>query len=327
MNLSTIPKDSLLQPWLVMGRFMESPNSYLVATALSCISALLRRRAFVTLGETGIIYPNLSIILIGPTGLGKDTALDMGQDRILSSFMPDHEVTGRTEEGIAWSLFDIHKRMQEQDTCGYMIAPEIKAFFGGKDYQQGMIEFLTHILSNKKAYRYATKNNPFSIPAPTVTLQCGSTEDWFHKLPSAALEGGFIPRSLVVVEDVAKSMIPLPEDLMDNEDRAAHREAIRELWSAIEAMEARFVKPEKMMIDSEAKDIYSNWYCNRYKYFGPFAQGYAHRSRQHILRLAMLMAASRQRTMIDVVDINFAIDFMMYLIEKLEREILPPTEE
>jgi hypothetical protein len=41
----------------------------------------------------------------------------------------------------------------------------------------------------------------------------------------------------------------------------------------------------------------------------------------------MLMAISRGKVLVEVPDVAFAIEFMMYLIEKLERAILPPTDE
>jgi len=327
MNLSLIPKDSILQHWIKLGKWMEAPYSFLLATALSGISCMLRRNAYFPLGESGVIEPNLSIILIGPTGIGKDTALNMGRRRILNEYMKGHRIQGVTSEAIADSMYQIHRTFNEPVTAGYLIAEEMKALFGGKDYQQGMIEFLTDILSDKEEHKHATKTRPQIIPFPTLVLQAGSTEEWFHQLPEGALAGGFVPRCLVVVEKKARQLLALPMDYQDFEDRIEGIRALEAFWEGLQWIEENFSRPRQMIMDDEAKGPYENWYHNRYKLVGPLAQGYVHRARSHVARMAMIMAATRQQRMITLPDIEFAIGFMNELIGVLESVILPPTEE
>lgn len=327
MNLNLIPQDSILHHYLRLARFMEAPYSYVVASCLSSISCLLRRNAWFDIDESGVILPNVSVLLIGPTGIGKDTAINMGYRRILKEFMPGHRITGITSEAIAGNLFGISERFGEDPACGYILANEMKQLFGGKDYQGGIIELLTHILSDLDEYVHGTKHKPLVIPHPTVVLQAGSTEEWFHKLPDGALEGGFVPRCLIIYEPRQRAMIPMPRDYMDYEDRRMKVEALRLFWEGIDRLMELYEKPREVYFDSDAKEYYSNWYCNRYKLLGPFAQGYAHRSRGHVVRLAMLMAATRSKSTIERLDVEFAIGWMGELISRLEKVILPPTEE
>lgn len=309
---------------------MEAPYSYLLAVGLSGLSCILRRQCWFELFGAGRTYPTLSVILIGPTGIGKDTTINLGRKYILDEFMTDHEVGGITSEGIASGLLAVQEKLQEETTTGFICANEMKRLFGSKDYQEGMVAFLTDIMSEGiKAYHHGTKHKPFTVVNPTLVLQAGSTEEWFHQLPKDALAGGFIPRCLVVVERAARAMIALPGDYMDFQDRQYQNEAIKKVYEGIEWIEDNYVSkpPRELIMEADAKPIYENWYHNRYKLIGPLAQGYAHRARGHVAKMAMISAVCRRKMIMDTEDIVFAINVMNELISVMEKVILPPTEE
>lgn len=328
MNLNLIPPDSILKDWVGLARFMEAPYSYLLGVGLASISAILRRNCWFELMDTGLIYPTLSVILIGPTGIGKDTSINLAQRRILTEFMPENRIQGITTEGMAWELKQLEDKLGEPATTGYILANEMGALFGNKDYQEGMVKFLTDILSEgKPEYKHGIKTKPFVVHNPTVVLQAGSTEEWFHQLPKDALQGGFIPRCLVVVERAARAHIAIPQDYMDFADRKWRLEALQRVHDGIEKLIALYQSPQEIYMTEEAKDPYVNWYHNRYKLVGPLARGYAHRARGHVAKMAMISAACRGKRLIDLADVNFAMGVMNSLIAVLEQVILPPTDE
>jgi hypothetical protein len=241
--------------------------------------------------------------------------------------MPGCRIKGITSEALASNMFNIHRKTGDDPTCGYVLAKEMRALFGGKDYQAGIVEWLTDILSDGEEHEGATKHNPFTIPKPTLVLQGGSTPDWFHKLPAGSLEGGFVPRCLIIMEEEARQHIARPRHMQDFEDRKA-KEAAGEAFNAgIGGIIGMFPKPYEMFMDDDAGPIYDNWYETRYTKFGPLIQDYAHRSRAHVLRLAMLMAITRGKKIIELPDVTFAMDFMTDICQRLEAAILPPTEE
>src|SRR5579859_61581 len=327
MKLDIIPQDSIVRHYLKLAQFMEAPYSYVTAICLSGISCLLRRNVYFSIDEGGLVTPNLSVLLIGKSGVGKDLSINMGVNRILRPFMPGHVIKGVTSEALAQNMFNIHRRTGENPTCGYVLAKEMRALFGGKDYQAGIIEWLTDILSDGEEYEGATKHNPFSIPRPTLVLQGGSTPDWFHKLPAGSLEGGFVPRCLIVMEENARQQVARPRHQMDFEDRKAKQEAAERFHDGVYQITQMFSRPYEMVMDDEAGPIYDNWYETRYTKFGPLIQDYDHRSRAHVLRLAMIMAVTRGKKIIELPDITFAMDFMTDICVRLEGAILPPNEE
>jgi hypothetical protein len=117
---------------------------------------------------------------------------------------------------------------------------------------------------------------------------------------------------------------------MDEEDAKADIEAEINLKDGIYWLLETFKSPKqpyRMFFEKEAGYVYDNWYSNRFSEFGPLVKGYAQRSRAIVARLAMLMAISRRQQMITLPDVEFALGFLRYNMERLEQAMLPPTEE
>jgi hypothetical protein len=267
-------------------------------------------------------------MLIGLAGVGKGQAMELGLRYILRPFSSERQVRGATSEGIAQHFYNVHKATGEDPTCGYLVYGELAAGIGKKDYQQGIIPTLTDILSDEDSYSHATRHDPIIIPRPTLVVQAGSTPQWFHRLPQDAIEGGFLPRFLIVSENKGRPPIPRPEEFMDADDFEAEKEAEINLKDFIYWLLATFKGPPyRIFFEVEAGQVYDQWYCNRFNEFGPLVQGYAQRSRGMVVRLAMLMAISRRKKMITIPDVEFALGFLRYNMERLEAAMLPPTEE
>ena len=52
----------------------EAPSAYVIWSAISVISAVLKKKVWVRRG-TYKVYPNQYIVLVGPPGVGKGTAI------------------------------------------------------------------------------------------------------------------------------------------------------------------------------------------------------------------------------------------------------------
>ena len=72
--------NDFLSAYLAYTNNTEPPTSYHTWTALSMIAAALQRRVYIKWGyET--IYPNMYIVLVGPSGkCRKGTAMNVGKD-------------------------------------------------------------------------------------------------------------------------------------------------------------------------------------------------------------------------------------------------------
>jgi hypothetical protein len=314
---------------------METPVSYQIAIGLASIGAALKRNAYISQANAGTIYPNLSILLVGPSGLGKDTAINMGLRMIRTNGIAP-EITGTTIEAIKTEMLRLG-----DPAAGYIVASEMAAKFGKQDYKTALIPELTDILSDNESIAVTLKSHleqrdSFGgitqgqgkrILHPTVTLFGGSTLDWLHEMmPDGSLAGGFIPRLLVIKEDYGRALAhdPGPQDAFDR--RMVSEAEERYTGRMIESLQ-RFIRPTSMFIAEDAENFYANWYHNRHKYFTPLTAAYAQRARGLFYKISMLCAVSRNSAAVDLVDVEFAAEFMTHIARYLEDCAIPPTRE
>lgn len=322
LNKSTLPPDSILRHWLYAHSNLETPTSYLILTAMAAIGALLKRNVWFD-QEHFKVYPNLSVFLVGPSGIGKDVAIDLAEE-ILQHIDTVRDVGGRTIESIYNRL-----ARQGNPAAGYILAPEITAFVGKKDYQSGMIQDITDLLSTKPHKDYNLKDKEQRIMRPTVTMLAGSTAEWLQRnMPEGSQEGGFFPRFLIVTEQFVARHAPLPKHDGTLVQRQSREKAKEWFFNAVATLIQKWTdKPGEVYLSQEAMDWYRNWYHNRFKEFGPTVREYANRSRDQVLRVGMLCAVLRGKGWIDLVDCRFAHAVTKYTGQGLERTIKPVTQE
>jgi hypothetical protein len=323
MDRSIVPNDSLLHAWLDSMEITEVPVSYQIAVGLSVLGASLKRWVYFD-QEKWKVYPNMSVLLVGPSGIGKDTIINAGA-QCLETLAIVPEVGGRTIEGVMSQLLGVG-----DPACAYLLAQELTAFLGGKDYQKSMAQELTHLLSTGSAVNISTKSGGQStIRNPTLTVFTGSTKEWLHSAtPDGSLEGGLFPRFLIVCESKVSKHIPLVKYHTTHAQR--HRAKLGEAaWmGGLHEIICRYANNTKEIFPlQEAQDLYEKWYIERLDLFSKAVQPYANRSRDQVLRLAMLMALTRFRPYIEEPDMVFGIKFMAYLAERIDEALCPPTIE
>jgi hypothetical protein len=272
------------------------------------------------------VYPNLSVLLVGPSGIGKDVAIRKAQN-IVSALDDSLDIGGKTMEAIQSQLLEVG-----DPACAFVAAPEITAFLGGKDYQKSMAQELTDLLSTGDKVNVSLKSTPGVkriIKHPTVTVQAGSTEEWLHKaMPDGSLEGGLFPRFVIVCEEYGNKNIPLVKYSLSTEDRKAAKEGEEKFLAGLHEILARYgSKAVEIVPLADAIEYYERWYINRFKQFSPTVRPYANRSRDQVLRLAMLMAVSRGHNYMEEIDMRFAAAMMGYVARSIDKAASPPSME
>lgn len=301
---------------------MESPISFDLLSSMAAFGAMFKRSCW--LDQVGFqIYPNMSVLLVGPSGIGKDTSLSavkkfaqaVGSVRILG---------GKTSEAIFEGMLDCG-----DPAAAMVFAPELAEFFGSKDYQKGMLQDMTDILSNLDYKDISLKSRQNCIiPKPTLTILGGSTPSWLYKaMPDSSMGGGFYPRFVIVCEQEVKRKVAwikydLPQEELDL--AVAGREAFlvraQFLLNSMKAIGELVPRPE-------AQNLYRLWYNSREDDFSPLAQPYAHRCRDHCMKLAMICALSREHTWIEEADVSFAIECIRYIAKRVDEALgLPSTD-
>jgi hypothetical protein len=321
LNPSIIPADSALRDWITALSIAETPVSYQVLTGLACIGAALKRSCYIYSGNWNV-YPTVSILLVGPSGIGKDTAINEAEKVLKLIGHP--RVYGTTSE----ALTDQMLGLGDPAAC-YIPAPEISALCGSKDYQTGIIQVLTDVLSQKETHDCSTKSNKNQIiTRPTVTMMAGSTEEWLHKsMPEGSLEGGWWPRFLISCEEYGSRFVALP-GYRPKEDLQEAFLAKNRFYSFMLELVAEYSstrRSREIVILEDARYFYENWYQNRHSYFSKTVRPYAERSRDSLLRLSLLMAISRGRSYVELSDMWFARDLLAFIAARIDNAVQPPN--
>jgi hypothetical protein len=326
MNSAILPKESVFHAWVQSLSITEIPVSYQVFGGLSLMGGLLARDAYFD-QEKFKVYPNISLLLVGPSGIGKDSMINQMTQVVRGVLGP---TTSRILEGKTVELAFEQLAKLEKPAWAYLLAPEITAFLGGRDYQKSMVQDITNLLSNNEILDTSTGGKQRIIYQPTISMLAGSTAEWLHKaMPDGSMEGGFIPRFVVVFEEYASRHVPLiKHDLSRRELMESKRLQdlfIVDLVTAIDRVRAR--APLDIVPDGDAKELYRDWYINRFNRYSPNIREYANRCRDQVLRFAMLIALSCKRHYISGEDMTSSIALTDYIANRVELAIRPVTRE
>jgi energy-coupling factor transporter ATP-binding protein EcfA2 len=300
------------------------PTSFLLIAGMSGVGCMFGRNAWVDFGKWNI-YPNLSVLFVGPSGCGKDTVINF-----VETFHDDcggvNRVAGRTIEEIFNQL-----EKSGDPAVAFMPMKELAANLGTKDYQGGIITNLTDLLSTGEYVDISTKTGGKKhIRRPTITMQAASTPAWLHtQMPDGTLEGGFFPRCIVVCESYnTRKFVPNPKHevtKLEWQDIVRSRQGF---VAGVSAVLRRFRdQPREVIMLEDAYLYYTNWYHNRNSYFSPTVRPYAHRARDQIVRLGLISALLRNRAYIDESDMRFAAAIMQHVATSIDRAVVPPSRD
>lgn len=320
--IECLPKDSWFRSWMSVWPLAEAPKSYILFSGMAVLGAALGRSVWMNL-DIYTVYPLMNLLLVGPSGIGKSTALrDIAADHLINALPVDKRpflLTGKsTKEAIHQDLMQCPKSM--------ILASELANLFSKEKYNEGMIPYFTDLLDLKPA-RIRTKSGGSLIVARPECCVCGgSTKAWLQDaLPSNSGEGGFLPRFFIVKEDYKAQRIANPMWVMGEKERLqllTERDRVFNEFARLVRMSAGDIDFE----DYEAKDIYSNWYQTYRPDTGSMAP-FAARAGSHILRLALLCAVSSGRSSITSDDINAGIKLYEYASDKLAEIVVPMSPE
>lgn len=268
---------------------LEVPPSYNVFCSLVALSSLLGRKVWTYKGDYIRIYPNLYVVLVGPPGLGKNTAME-NTETLLHHFKLPVSAESVTREKL---ILDIQAQesilsfLPPDDKYRFaspytVFATELSEFLGAGGI--GMISFLTDIYS-RSLYEYRTKNKgSVFLNGPYLNLIAGTTPDWItNYLKDDIISGGFSRRCLFVYETARHGSVPLPRITPAMRDAwkrvLARSEAVRKLQGPFEW-------------SKEATEFFTDWYPKRFGKPDANLVGYYETKDIQMLKVAMLIAIS-----------------------------------
>lgn len=313
-----IPKDSWFLQWMNCWPLAEAPKSYILFSGMAMLGAALGRRVYLDL-DVHRLYPLLNLLLIGPSGIGKSTALRDIALKSLVGMLPLEDqpqvITGKTTKEA------LHADLMT-NPHSIIMASELANLFSKEKYQEGMIPYVTDLLDLEPARIRTKSGGSLIILKPECCILGGSTKAWLQDmLPNNAGEGGFLPRFFIVKEDNKFQRVADPRRMMTERQRESL--AVERIRVQLEF--AKILRVNEGLIDFkdyEASDQYSYWYNTFLPDSGALAP-FAARAGAHVLRLSLLVALSRRRNFISAEDIRAGICLHAYSQKKLSEVIIP----
>lgn len=274
----------------------EAHPTYHTFSALVALSSVISRRTWIDMGFFNV-YPNLYVILVGPAGNRKTSAMSVAKGllRELKGKVP-FSAECVTKEKLVLDIRDNERiiekfsvevseeviKKQRIYTPMTVMVTELSEFLGAGGV--GMINFLTTIY-DQDFYDHRTKNKgDVLITGPFLNLLACTTPDWITAyLRTDVISGGFSRRAIFVLETGKSGRIPFPE--VTPTMRAAWDKCVAYANSL-----SRVAGPFKW--DPSAREFFSDWYKKLSIPTDPMIVGYYETKHMQLLKVSMLLALS-----------------------------------
>lgn len=318
--------DDFISSYLRYTSETECPTFFHRWSAITCLSAWLGRQIYFPFGHTKV-HANMYVMLIGKAGTKKSTAVKIGCKLLRSAgynkFAADKirqekfliDLGKKGEIGSADSLDDMLDMNLFGDTANpdpvecFVAADEVNNFIG-----VGNMEFMSilgELWDYDDIFEYRLKNSEsVDIPYPTISILSGNTFVGFNRLfPPEAIEQGFFSRMLFIYGEPTgvKYTIPKPPDLELQAELVAKLHEIKDKVRGV------------ITITDDAYEVLHKIYNSDGGMNDPRFEAYEARRIQHLLKLCMVIAASKVSTVIDkgvIIEANTVLTYTEHLMPK-----------
>lgn len=289
---------SFLKNYRIFASGNEANPVYHTFSALSALSAITQRRIWIDQGYFKI-FPNLYIVLVGPAGGRKTTAMDIAANLIEKLGNVPYTTDCVTKEKLIMDIRAEERAIEhmpeiyKKEGLG-VVSPtalfltELSDFLGPSSV--GMINFLTAVY-DRQTYTYKTKNKGAEkLLGPYLTILACTTPEWITTyLRSDVISGGFSRRTLFVYEWEEGRRIPWPTVTPDMiiawEETLTHARRLQKLTGP-------------MKWDDAARRFYEDWYVNLKIPNDDTVRGYYKSKHIQLLKVAMLLSLSESDDMV-----------------------------
>jgi hypothetical protein len=322
---SIVPKTGFFGDYMHYTDKQESPGSYHFWVGATILSAVLQRQCWIKKGIYNV-YPNIFMILVAPSGrCRKSRAMDLGleliQDFDWLNIMADKtspeamlqalQVGTRTLAAQQTGTGGANLNLGVTDATGLIQASELTVFLNRQTYTSGMLTMLTRLYDCPEKFKYLTRNKkPVILDNVAVALIGGSTPDWLvSNLPESAFEGGFMSRIIFMVKFWRDRVISWPSDPLPDEKHNLQLRLLR----------IHSIARGEMALTHAAREWFTQWYEQIAQDVADdhALSGYVERKPDTVLKLAMLLAASEERTRIELKDLKQGLDIVTWTQERM----------
>lgn len=263
MARSRVHAGSFMDIYLHAAGRSEVPRLYHEWAAISLLAACLDDRVWFEKFPGKQMFPNLYVTLIGPSALGKDSAVDFAADFAVEYPEVINVWDGKCSgAGFADQLAIVGHRENGSRPSIYLIFPELSMSIGDGPIAKDFIKRLTGLYSpNKRLYREVTRaqmneGRDIAYQRPIINALFGSTIDWlFDCVSPHDINSGFFGRMFAI------TALYDFENRVTNPERAPnHDELTDEIFRRLDGV----VRSQgAWTLDKATAEMRDHWYQTR----------------------------------------------------------------
>lgn len=313
--------DSWIKDLLEEHKDVETPISWIYWSLIYCISSVAANSySMRTLKGNVTYYPNVYVMLLGESGLGKGFPVALAE-RLIRKSEITRVISGRSSIQAIVKELSITKSEKGRpiitDARGAIINGELStAIIADPD----ALAILTDLFDRnyRPVWQNMLKGDGIEeLKEPYITCLFGSSPAHFYdSIPRANIEGGYIGRNLIVYEEKRSQDL----DLLDNESDKIDDDKFENYIAPkyvphlvkIGAQKARLVPNEsaRLFFNAWRKE----WRANQASYND--RTGFINRVPDHALKVAMCLCLARYKNTNVIIesDIKEAIESVTSLI-------------
>ena len=288
----------------------EAPSVFHALSYLSSVSAAMGRRWFLQ-HDFYQVYPPISCVLVGPSGLRKTTAINTALRIIRGA--PDLTVIEEkaTAEGIIRRLKSVP---QGQPIQALLVAPEMAVMFGKALHLQSLVPVITRGLDHDKLQHTTVSGGTIELEEVTLGLLAGTTATWItEEMNVSVISGGFTSRLLFSYEETSARIFFKPKSLSSAQFAAIRSHVIDNVLQQPRG---------EMRLDPQADVLMNEWY-HHHKTNMParddLMTSYLNRKGTHLLRLALVISLLNLQPAITTISLQGAINILEFLEPGMKR--------
>jgi hypothetical protein len=198
----------------------EVPFDFLTWAGISLIAACLSDRVYYKKFRASKLLPNMYVVLIGPSGLGKGVAIDaalnvLGSVPACKDYVNDFRGKATAPHLIDYLSARSKPHSEEDKIAGkahdpgapnrlYLITPELSMSVGSGPIADMFVKLLTELYTGGDyVFQEGTRTSGARVlRCPIINWLGGTTEDWLvSSVTKDAITGGFFARSVAVCGD------------------------------------------------------------------------------------------------------------------------------
>ena len=183
---------------------LETPLAFNLFSSMCIAGAVINRRLWFDMGYFKV-FPNLSVVLIAPSGIcHKTTGTNIAVGLLQKLGLVKVYSEKITPEALVEAM--------RESTTGLIYVPELTVFLGKQKYNVGMVQLLTRLLDNPDVFDTSTITRKQALLKDVgVSMLAGTIlKEFVENTPEGTFGGGLMNRLVLVVQEDTPREEPRP---------------------------------------------------------------------------------------------------------------------